>query len=337
MTVGADDFDVFVLTYNRSALLPATLDSLLAQTLGTPRITVLDNGSTDATAQVVLLYATRGVRYLPAPQNLGWKGNLSRAQQLAERPWVMAFHDDDLMHPGYLRAVAGVIERYADVALIASGMTFDAAPSADNWPRPSGRQPVVCRQPSDLARLLYRGFPLPFCSAVYQSAVFRSLRVGDQYGKIADRPFLLDAAERGTAIVLPDPFVRYRVHAGQDSGTPDSGPFVPELAALHARYRDLLGTSVSTRNGRTFLSRFFGCLNDEYRRLAARDRAFYRNRDAYVRRVCQSANVGRLSLELSKLCWLMSFPRQLIRLAAKSSSSPASRGLVAIDSVQSDR
>lgn len=314
MTIGADDFDVFVLTYNRSALLPATLDSLLSQSLGSPRITVLDNGSTDATAQVVVPYVARGVRYLPAPQNLGWKGNLSRAQQLTERPWTIAFHDDDLMHPEYLGVVAAAIERFPGVALVASGMTFEAAPSAGNWPRLPTRLPVICPRPSDLARLLYGGFPLPFCSAVYRSTVFHELRWEDQYGKIADRPFLLGAAERGASIVLPDPFVRYRLHAGQDSGSIDSGPFVSELAALHARYRGLLGTSIASRNGRTFLSQFFSRLQDEFSRLSAADRKTLTSLGAYVEAVRTAAKVSSVSLALSRLYWFFAkMPREVLR------------------------
>lgn len=314
MTIGADDIEIFVLTYNRSHYLPATLDSILSQSIGSPRVTVLDNASTDNTTAVLAPYVARGVRHLVAPQNLGWQGNLARAQQLSERDWTMAFHDDDLMHPAYLEAFTKAVANQTGVALVASGMSFEEAPTADNWPLLPTLAPLVCSRPADLAGLLYRGFPLHFGSAIYRTTVFRRLRWDAQYGKIADRPFLLEAAQDGAAIVFPDSFVRYRLHAGQDSGAADSGPFVPQLAALHTCFARLLGTSPWTRNGRIFLSQFVTRLKDEFPRLASRDRETYVDAEAYIEAARLAAGLSPGSLAISRMYWLLfSTPRQFAK------------------------
>jgi len=50
---GATAIEILVLTYNRSALLPATLETLLSQTVPAKSIRVVDNGSTDRTCEIV--------------------------------------------------------------------------------------------------------------------------------------------------------------------------------------------------------------------------------------------------------------------------------------------
>lgn len=301
MPVNADDFDVFVLTFNRSRYLTATLDSILAQSIGPVRITILDNASTDDTGRVIAPYMSKGVRYLRAPENIGWKGNLAKAQQLAKRPWVMAFHDDDLMHPDYLAEVARVVESVPNVALVGSAMTFESEPSLDNWPQPPRMRPVICPRPADLARMLYLGFPLHFGSAVYRTTVFRGLSWREEYGKIADRPLLLDATGHGAAIVLNFPFIRYRVHEGQDSGAAASGPFFSELSALHALYRNLLGTSILTRNGHAFLSQFVSRLEGEFHRLSSRDRQTFTAPEDYISAINAATRVPPAALWISRI------------------------------------
>ena len=48
-----DDIQIFVTTHNRASLLKETLQSILAQTVPIKNITVLDNESTDNTAEIV--------------------------------------------------------------------------------------------------------------------------------------------------------------------------------------------------------------------------------------------------------------------------------------------
>ncbi len=99
---------VIVPTYNRAALLRRTLDSLAAQDL--PRsdfeVLVVDDGSTDETAEVAAGYADRlALRYLFQPDE-GWRvaqaRNLGIAAATGE---VCVFIDSGvLLHSGCLRA-----------------------------------------------------------------------------------------------------------------------------------------------------------------------------------------------------------------------------------------
>ena len=90
---------LFVLSYNRADYIGETIESLIAQTFQDFRLIVLDNGSTDCTKDVVARYPS--VEYLSLPENVGFYPNFLRIKEIASAEWVMAFHDDDLLHPAY--------------------------------------------------------------------------------------------------------------------------------------------------------------------------------------------------------------------------------------------
>lgn len=281
MPFDASDIDIFVLTYNRADFLPATLRSLLAQSVDGAIITILDNASTDATEAVIQPFIAAGVSYERFTSNQGPTGNFLRAQTMARRAWTLVFHDDDLLHPRYLEYALKAINSIPHLSLLASAMSFELIPAEDCWPSAPPEQ-VVCKG-EGLAALLYAGFPLHFGSAIYRTDVFRSLKwEGDLYGKIADRPFLLAAADRHSALVFIDPLVRYRIHAGQDSVTSDSGPFSPQLAALHRCYRLHMGESLLSSHGRTFLRHNYRAIRDEFPRLSKADKGRFASLQHYL-------------------------------------------------------
>lgn len=302
MSLDADDLEIFVLTCNRAGYLRETLQSLDAQTARGFRVVVLDNASTDNTPEVVASFAPGGVELDRSPENLGVIGNLMRAQKSASRAWVMVLHDDDLLHPSYVEAALGCAERFPDVAMIGAAMSFEDAPDNAKWNSYSDELAAhYCADARSLATLLYAGFPLHFGSVIYRTAYFRTCAwESEKYGKIADRPFLLSMASQGGAVVLRDPYVQYRCHAGQDSATSVNGPFVKELLALHRLYLSLMGDSPFTVSGRAFILQNYRYLTDEYPRLMDQERRGL-TRKMYVR---QAVREGASTPLAAGLGWL---------------------------------
>lgn len=62
---------VIIPPYNRSGLLSRAIDSVLAKTMLDYEILVIDDGSTDDTADLVQHYANPSIRYIRNPTNLG--------------------------------------------------------------------------------------------------------------------------------------------------------------------------------------------------------------------------------------------------------------------------
>ncbi len=129
---------VIIPAYNRAALLPATLDAVLAQTLPPDEVIVVDDGSTDATAAVAAGYAPR-VRCLTIAN--GGEHVARNAGVAAATASHVAFCDsDDLWRPGFLAAMQALFAAvpqlpiaYGNFVAVREGVwqtvsKFDAAP-----------------------------------------------------------------------------------------------------------------------------------------------------------------------------------------------------------------
>jgi glycosyltransferase involved in cell wall biosynthesis len=260
------DIEILVLTYNRASFIGATLESLLAQVQPACRICVLDNGSTDNTKDIVQPFATRGVELFCRESN-DPRACWPELQSMARGPWTMLFHDDDLLHPHYLRDMSDALAHAPRATVGVSAMRAHENPEDAQWETVRGNRYRILTG-RQLAARLYGGFPMPFCSAVYRTDVLRqaNFRI-ETYGKIGDRPFVIEAARAGSAVVMLDPYVKYRLHPGQDSADQATGPFLPEIFALQRYYRNVIGESLGNSPGRTFLRRNYRNLLRECDRL----------------------------------------------------------------------
>lgn len=266
MSANNPDIEILVLSYNRASLIGETLESLLTQVQPASRICVLDNGSTDGTGNVVRSFSARGVELVCRNSN-DHRACWLELQEMARGPWTMLFHDDDLLHPHYLRDVSAILARAPQATVVVSAMRTYGDPERAGWDHVRGNRYriITGRQ---LAARLYGGFPMPFCSAIYRTDVLKkSIFPFETYGKIFDRPFVIESARAGSAVLMLDPYIKYRVHSRQDSTDQSTGPFLPEVFALQRYYRTVLGEQLSDYPGRIFLRRNYRNLLREYNRL----------------------------------------------------------------------
>lgn len=109
---------VIIPTYNRSALLPAAIRSVLAQTLSDVEIIVIDDGSTDDTKQVIEPFLDR-IRYLESDhggpahaRNIGLRASTGR---------YLAFLDsDDRYLPEKLELQVTFMEAFPEVGMVST-------------------------------------------------------------------------------------------------------------------------------------------------------------------------------------------------------------------------
>lgn len=119
---------VVIPLYNKAQAIRETLDSVLAQTYKDFEIVVVDDGSTDGSANVAetILQAPRlsplAFRLIRKP-NSG-VSSARNAGILAAKGEYIAFLDgDDLWHPEYLEVLARLIKDYPDAALYGIGFS----------------------------------------------------------------------------------------------------------------------------------------------------------------------------------------------------------------------
>lgn len=294
MKYSAKDIEVFVTTYNRADFLDQTLKSLLAQTEKGFRLVVLDNGSDDHTPDVLNRYKEHGIEIIRNCKNEGSKVNFYKARELACRNWTIVFHDDDLLHPAYLRNVLKILNTHNDVVLVGSSSVCDRNPKPI-WRDLRGKMRKF-ENVSDFAAFLLNGFGFHYASAVYRTDLFKGVpQRDDMYGKIADRPFLFDIAAYGSVAVFTEPYIKYRLHPGQDIMTNKNGPFANELIALRKKYYDLLGDNIFSRNSRIFLANTYRLMRSEASRM--KDIDF----KEYLKMTIDGGALSRRALVLGKI------------------------------------
>lgn len=86
-------------TYNASATIRETLESILAQTYANLVIHVTDNASTDETLKIVESASDARVHIHRQEKNIGAEGNFNSCIELAEGKYTAIFHADDIYEP----------------------------------------------------------------------------------------------------------------------------------------------------------------------------------------------------------------------------------------------
>lgn len=139
----APAFSVVVPLYNKVSQVAATLASVLSQTLPPREILVIDNGSTDGSAQVVEAMASPLMRLLhEGRRGPGPARNRGIAEATSE--WIAFIDADDLWAPNHLEVLGGMIARHPHSALVGSGFRRATLPVSAPPADPSGIAAPSC-------------------------------------------------------------------------------------------------------------------------------------------------------------------------------------------------
>src|SRR5690606_1022644 len=97
---------IIIPTYNRAHLLGETLDSVLAQTYTNWECIIVDDGSTDTTADILKTYCDKDARFQyhkrPDIYQSGGNGARNYGLVLSKGEYVQWFDSDDIMYDNYI-------------------------------------------------------------------------------------------------------------------------------------------------------------------------------------------------------------------------------------------
>lgn len=121
---------VIVPVYNGAATLGATLASIAAQSMADWQAIIVDDGSTDASADIARQFCARDSRFRLIQQaNAGVAAARNSGISAAQSPLVAPIDADDLWHPDCLHRLCDALDDAGTVAAFAYGFsrTIDAA------------------------------------------------------------------------------------------------------------------------------------------------------------------------------------------------------------------
>lgn len=224
---------VVIPCYNAGEYLAEAIASVQAQHRPADEIIVVDDCSTDGSAERAV---SLGVRCLTTGQNAG----PSRARNLGVQAAcgdIVAFLDaDDWWEPGHIAAVAGLLERFPEAAV-----AFSMARSSDDAERQSPRF-IPENKPTDVFWICIRNNIVPQLSAAVRREAFlavggynESMRYSEDYD------LWLRLARRWPFVCTYEVTANHRAHDAQVSQRRDRilrGVFEAQYRLLESVQRD---------------------------------------------------------------------------------------------------
>ena len=250
--------------YNGQRYLGAAIESHLSQSFGDFDLVISDNGSTDATPEICMGYASKDkrVKYLRSAENRGILWNHRRVFAAMESPtpyfrWAGA---DDIVGPGLLEAMVAVLDARPEVeAVMPDTKNID---EHDAIIGSMGR--VLDLQSSDVFErahdILVANYQHVIAYGLLRASTLRLMRTGPDYVGW-DPVFIWELALRGKIVQLAGPVLLRRFHPGSISRVktvkemrkwvePNSkaGMNFPHWTWAYERARALFACPLSTRD-----------------------------------------------------------------------------------------
>ncbi len=115
---------VVIATYNRASYVRQAINSVLSQTMQDFELIVVDDGSTDNTADALADFRDR-IRYVRT-ENGGPASARNAGMALANGKYICWLDSDDYFHPAKLALQCAVLDRYPDIGMVYSNCSaFD--------------------------------------------------------------------------------------------------------------------------------------------------------------------------------------------------------------------
>ncbi len=167
---------IVVPAYNAAPWIAECLDSILTQSFGDWQAIIVDDGSTDNTADIAAGYARRDERIrLMSRPNGGPSAARNTALDVVHSRYVTFVDADDTLHPEALQRLMNLAERHPDIPAVACWYT--ARPFDTSKPLPEARPQILSAHDAVIATLRRRPYHEPMsCAKAFRSDLFDGLR-----------------------------------------------------------------------------------------------------------------------------------------------------------------
>jgi len=213
------EVSVALAVHNGAAYLKDTLDSLLAQTFRAFEIILINDGSTDDTAEIIKAYASKDPRiiYVDNNKNCGLVYSLNRAISLAKGTYIARMDGDDICVPTRLEEQVAWLKANPEADLVASWVAF-----IDEAGHPAGYWELDRR--TNTPRQIWRQMPIDNCIAhpavMGKASVFKAHPYQEDQPKREDHDLWLRLLSAGYKIgKIEKVLLLYRVHAASVTRT----------------------------------------------------------------------------------------------------------------------
>jgi glycosyltransferase involved in cell wall biosynthesis len=196
--------------YNRERLVTSAIRSVLGQSFRDLECLVIDDGSTDRTAEVVAAIDDPRLRLVRNPHNLGIPWTRNRGIDLARGAYVAMLDSDDVALPHRLQVQTSFLDSHPDVAAVGSWVRL-----IDDGGKLLGRERKGPASPRAIElSLLFRTVPMQ-SSMLFRRPILERYRYREDFPVMQDRELFGRLARREKITCLQESLVHMREHAGR--------------------------------------------------------------------------------------------------------------------------
>jgi len=207
---------VLMPVYNGERYVRGAIESVLAQTHRRFEFLIMDDGSTDGTPGILAEYASADPRIrVERHANMDQPATLNRGLSLARHDWVAIIDHDDIWLPERIERQLEAVQREPEARVVGCWATEINARGRALRNRTLG--PTSCAEFRTL-RAAGQRVPLVHPSVLMHRPSVLALGGYDPvFGSAADTELWTRVAAAHAIVVVPEPLVLYRIHAGSMS------------------------------------------------------------------------------------------------------------------------
>lgn len=258
---------VIMPAYNAEKYIKEAIDSILMQTFADFEFIIIDDGSTDRTAEIVNSYSDSRIRFCPNERNMGVAATLNRGLGLAYGEYIARMDADDISMQERFSKQADYLDAHPDVTVCGTAIELfrDGAIIGTHF---------YSIKPEKIKEDLFFS-----CGIAHPSVMMRRtsiLELGGYdpaFNGMEDYELWCRVAENSKIAVLPELLLRYRIHGGQVTQNP-SPKYREQMRKLKQRQITQLGVNASPEEFNAYAAYCMGTLERNYSEIAALERFF---------------------------------------------------------------
>ncbi len=203
------EISVIMGLFNGRRYLPATIASLNAQTFTDWELVLVDNGSTDGSAELAqTICPPEKLNLVREPKALGPAGALRRACEVARGRFLAVLDSDDIALPNRFEIQRAFLINAPDVGLLGG---LSQLINADGVP--GELEPSPCTHDDIFGWSAYV-HGIRHSTVFFRRELLTTITYRDEFCSAADMDFIGQAVEHTRAAAVPVVVGQYRLHAG---------------------------------------------------------------------------------------------------------------------------
>lgn len=228
---------VLMPVYNAALFLQEAIDSILSQTFTDFEFLIINDGSTDASEEIIQGYSDSRILYLKNEVNLGLVDTLNRGIELARGEYIARMDADDVSLPQRFFKQITFMDAHPEVGACGTAFQF------------FGDSNYLAINPDDYSQcftLLSLNSSLGHPTSMIRKEVLNhhAIRYESEFDYAADYAFWVRISQVSQISSLPEPLLLYRWHQTNMSKT-DPSRAMARIKARILWHELLLGRSLS--------------------------------------------------------------------------------------------